>query len=659
MNKRIIICLVFNVFVFNIVFAQSTFKERDLLTNEVTKEELSELLPAHGQWKPFPTLDDREAWDSLSVSFREVILEKARDYKDVDYVSVPATSYLEFLRTGERSGGGRGINRRKLKLLMLAELFENEGEFLDGIANGIWAICDESSWVSPAHLYMQEAGPGLPDVEEPVVDLSVGTTVNLLSWVEYFFGEKIDSVSPLIRDRLYREVNQRVLEPCLTRDDFWWMGKGKNYTGLINNWTPWIASNWLMANLVFEKDKNKRVEATWKSLGVVDKFINSYPDDGGCDEGPGYWFHAGGKLFDFLEILYSASEGEINVYDESIVREMGRYLYRVHIAENKFVNFADASSKIHAVYGNYETLFKYGERINDPVLMAFGAHFARERDAAGVFSSKGSVFRALRLMLMHEKIAEFSGAAPYPADHFFPGREVFISRDKAGATEGFFVAAKGGHNDESHNHNDVGNFIVYYNGNPVIVDAGVGRYTAKTFSDQRYDIWTMQSQYHNCPKINGVMQPYGRSYKAVDVEYSNKGNEINFDLALEKAYPDSAHVRSWNRKIRHLKGEEINITDQFKLAKRTDTTFVPLMLIEKPEILDNNDVLLNVTGNNAARLLLSFNKEAFEPVVEEIDIDDRRLKNAWGESIYRLKLVYTGRSRSGELNATIKRYHEN
>ncbi|MFW5754717.1 MAG: heparinase II/III domain-containing protein, partial [Marinilabiliaceae bacterium] len=571
----------------------------------------------------------------------------------------PATSYLEFLRTGERSGGGRGINRKKLKLFMLAELFENEGEFLDGIANGIWAICDESSWVSPAHLYLQEAGPGLPDVEEPVVDLSVGSTVNLLSWVEYFFGEKLDSVSPLIRDRLYLEVNQRVLEPCLKRDDFWWMGKGKNFTGLINNWTPWIASNWLMANLIFEKEESRRAEATWKSLGIVDKFINSYPDDGACDEGPGYWFHAGGKLFDFLEVLHNVSKGEINVYDEPIVREMGRYLYRVHIADDKFVNFADASSKIHAVYRNYETLFKYGERINDPVLMAFGADFAGERDAAQVFSSKGSVFRALRLLLLHEKIASFSGAAPYPADHFFSGREVFISRDKAGATEGFFVAAKGGHNDESHNHNDVGNFIVYYDGSPVIIDAGVGRYTAKTFSDQRYEIWTMQSQYHNCPTINGVMQPFGRNYKAKDVGYSSKENEINFNLGLEKAYPDTAHVGSWKRTIRHLKGEEIHITDQFKLTKQTDTTFVPLILNKKPEILDNKDVVLNVTGNNSTRLLLTFNATSFDPVVEKIDIEDSRLKNAWGESLYRLKLVYTKKLRSGELNATIKRYHEN
>jgi hypothetical protein len=38
-------------------------------------------------------------------------------------------------------------------------------------------------------------------------------------------------------------------------------------------------------------------------------------------------------------------------------------------------------------------------------------------------------------------------------------------------------------------------------------------YTRKTFSSQRYEIWTMQSGYHQLPKINGVDQMQGRQYK--------------------------------------------------------------------------------------------------------------------------------------------------
>jgi hypothetical protein len=88
-----------------------------------------------------------------------------------------------------------------------------------------------------------------------------------------------------------------------------------------------------------------------------------------------------------------------------------------------------------------------------------------------------------------------------------------VARDKEGSTDGLFVAAKGGHNDESHNHNDIGNYVIYYNGQPVLIDVGRGTYTRKTFSSRRYDIWYNCSDYHNVPTINGVTQPAGANLK--------------------------------------------------------------------------------------------------------------------------------------------------
>ena len=47
----------------------------------------------------------------------------------------------------------------------------------------------------------------------------------------------------------------------------------------------------------------------------------------------------------------------------------------------------------------------------------------------------------------------------------------------------------------------MGNVVVFVDGKPVIVDAGVETYTRKTFSAERYTIWTMQSAYHTLPTI--------------------------------------------------------------------------------------------------------------------------------------------------------------
>src|SRR5690606_31868954 len=122
-----------------------------------------------------------------------------------------------------------------------------------------------------------------------------------------------------------------ILTPLFERDDFHWMGfKLRRDQRRVNNWNPWICSNWLATALLMEADEERRQQTVAKIMRAVDNFIDPYPEDGGCDEGPSYWGRAGASLFDNLELLHSASNGEIDVYAESKVQEIGRFVYRVH-----------------------------------------------------------------------------------------------------------------------------------------------------------------------------------------------------------------------------------------------------------------------------------------------------------------------------------------
>src|SRR5206468_10408514 len=114
---------------------------------------------------------------------------------------------------------------------------------------------------------------------------------------------------------------------------------------------------------------------------------------------------------------------------------------------------------------------------------------------------------------------------------------------------GLYVAAWGGHNAQSHNHNDVGNFIVYGDGKPVLIDLGVETYSAKTFSSQRYEIWTMQSAYHNLPTINGVLQAAGREFQAKNLSFNETANRVTFSADIASAYPAAAAVQRWQRRV--------------------------------------------------------------------------------------------------------------
>ena len=128
-----------------------------------------------------------------------------------------------------------------------------------------------------------------------------------------------------------------------------------------------------------------------------------------------------------------------------------------------------------------------------------------------------------------------------------PGIQVAAGRRRAGPPVS--ICALGGHNAESHNHNDVGNFVVYLDGNPVLIDVGVESYTAKTFSSKRYEIWTMQSAFHNLPTINGVMQAAGRQYEARDVSFHADDAAAEFSADLAAAYPKEAAVEKWRRTV--------------------------------------------------------------------------------------------------------------
>ncbi len=254
---------------------------------------------------------------------------------------------------------------------MIAECCEGKGRFLDDIANGVWSLCEETSWCLPAHVGGQKAGVNLPDIAEPTVDLFSADTASLLAWTHRLLGKELVRVSPLIPARIAHEVQARVLDPCHERIDFWWMGLDPKLQRAMNNWNPWINSNWLTSVLLMERDEKRRAADTWKILTSLDRFADSYHDDGGCDEGPGYWGHAGGSLFECLDLLNSASRGSLDLFSIPLVREIGRYIYRVHIAEDWYVNFADASARV-GVQG--ALIYRYGQRIGDPLMMRQGAY---------------------------------------------------------------------------------------------------------------------------------------------------------------------------------------------------------------------------------------------------------------------------------------------
>ncbi|MDF1571585.1 MAG: heparinase II/III family protein [Bacteroidales bacterium] len=605
---------------------------RNILTGAISQEKLALVLAGKSEFSPLPAIDD-DFWLELDAETRQVLISNGEKYMDYDWPSLLARRYMDFDIDGNRTRfSNRYYARREaVAELCMAEIAENKGRFMDDIINGVWLILEETTWVVPAH----SSGDKLHDRNDVFVDLFSAETAALLGWVDYYFGEKFDAVTPLIRERIYEEVNRRVIQSMLDHNDFWYMG----YTGRIpNNWNPWIVSNWLTAVLLLEDDQERRAESTWKALDVLDQYLNPHPADGGCDEGPGYWGRAGASLFDCLFLLHQATDGALDVFDEPLIRNIGSYIYKIHIDADWFVNFADGSAINHHDPG---TIFRIGRAISDRTMMAMAAEQFRHNYEPGNVPSGRSPFgqRIIPGLMIRDALAAFAGDFVPEINYFFPDLEVVVSRENRN-NEGFFMAIKGGFNNESHNHNDVGNFVVFYDGLPVFIDAGVGTYTRKTFSNERYDIWTMQSAYHNLPTLNGEMQQDGDAFRAEDVDFTSSDRETTVSMDIADAYPGYAYTASWNRHLElDRRAGKITLTDEWAQIRQLERNEWHFMTAFEPDILRNG--LIRVS-NGATDLEMKFSRH-FSTDIEKVEIDDPRLEGVWGNTLWRITLK-TGRS---------------
>jgi hypothetical protein len=413
----------------------------------------------------------------------------------------------------------------------------------------------------------------------------------------------------------------------------------------LNNWTPWITLNWLTTILLCDGDGTRRTQAVHKCVRVLDNFLNGYHDDGGCDEGPSYWNAAGAALFEALELLHAATNGSADFYREPLIREIGRYIYRAHIYDDWYTNFADASAKNH-IAG--DVVYRYGKRIDDEDMMGLGA-WAAARERPGSYEKIG---RALPAVFNIAELRQAKAYQPLVRDVWLPGIQVMAARKKERSPEGLYLAAQGGHNAESHNHNDVGNFIVFADGKPAIIDVGVETYTAKTFSARRYEIWTMQSAFHNCPTIGGVMQAAGREYAARDVKYQANEHMAEFSLDIAAAYPAEAGVESWRRTLRLDRDRNrIDLTDTYQLRKNVNEITLTLMSACEPGSPRPGIVWLLENGRRLAEV--SYDAALFRPTIELIDIKDARLRGVWGERIFRILIKATNSPAKGEWRVAI------
>jgi hypothetical protein len=493
---------------------------------------------------------------------------------------------------------------------------------------------------------MQKSGVGLPDAAEPVIDLFAAETGVTLAHVHYLVGAQLRTVSPLLPARIAAEVKRRILDPGWARDDFKWMGL-KERKEPLNNWTSWIASSWLEANLLLEPDPERRIAATLKICGCLDRFLEDYSGDGACEEGPSYWTLSAGPYLDCLMALDSALGDTVDLAADPFVRRMGHYVLDVHVAGDWFVNYGDAHAQVRH---SPPLLHRFGRATGDGELAAFGAFRAPARGIT--LSDQGRLARDVADVLEVARMRATPGRDALPRAAWYPALGLMTTRAQAGSPQGFFLAVQAAPNARSHGHHDSGSFIVFHDGLPVFVDPGVEAYTAKTFSRDRYTIWTMQSGFHNLPLVGGTMQR-GRDARdrasRVRVDDGQRATGMTMDLAT--AYDPDAGIKVWERRVALDRGAgAVTLRETFELSRPAPVTLV-FMTPRRPDTTQPGIVALPVAGGRTVHL--RFDARTLGASVEPLPLADAGLKHEWGETLYRVELASTQPLAAGDLAVTI------
>ncbi len=596
-------------------------------------------LPYVEKLKNFPKASDRASWENIDADKKKMYIEKAEKNKGFRWPALLAMDYMKFTTEGTRWPYTTPQDERRymLSCFAIAECIEHKGRFMEDIINGIYAICEETTWVSNAHNFVDEENNNaqahnevypLPMKKSIFIDLWAGTTANTLAWVYYLLKDELDAVSPIICENIEYMMEERIFIPYETKPKMWWRRAA-------NNWNININSQILQMATIFIKDEKRRKKIYEDVLEGLNIFMNAYHDDGACEEGPHYCT-SNLRIMVCFEFLSHISNGQIDCLKFDKLKRMANFEVNMYAGNNTMITFSDC--KLHRHHGG-KFVFGLGKRFDSENLKCLGVQFG-EYASSGDEIIEASLENLFPPKNLHEEMAEYKNKEiKFDKRVYYDSTNTLFLREKD-FVGGFVLAVKGGCNDEHHNHNDVGNFALYNDTEPVIIDMGIGDYTKQAFSPDRYSVWVMNSKYHNVPYIGGIEQKAGPEFKADKVVC--EGDRISMDIA--PAY-GSDKIKKYVRSLEYDRAaNEFKFCDEYEYFQDMETD-IHFMLCEVPTLEDGR-VLLNAgvvieygDGIEAEYEQLSGEIEEY-PVVEWTDECQK--------TIGRLKLKTSGKSGKAE-----------
>lgn len=566
-----------------------------------------------------PQRTNRSAWETIRSSgvcepLVEEILDSATAATEEPLPDMRASVSLAYQRD-EESGRTNFLNAVKkyqirLTTVSLAECLQGDDRYLDDILDYAWAMCEWTSWVNPSNLWRghdeETYEDGLPRVdpgpEHRTIELISARIGFQLAELDYLFGE---SLNPGLRERINREVERRLIQPYEQRDDYWWLDAP------TNNWNAFCNTAALAATIYLVSDPHRVATILKKGIDSYRHYLNAFDQDGGIPEGINYW-NAFGHYFMLADLIEARTDGDFRLQSVPIAQEIAKFPLRIELSPGRYPAFSDADERSGAM----------------PYLAGYaGTHYEIDGLIALARRSLHSETGVWTIGALPETVRNLVWTADLPAvespipdrSNYFRGMQWWIVRADPSDPEAPVLAAKGGDNAESHNHNDCGSFVYHRNRESLLTDLGSANYSKEYFeADSRYEFLATRSLGHSVPYVNGYEQipmedatdreagtrdreriepDLSQAPHAEVIERTSEQGRETFSLDLTDCYPEAADLNSLERRFEFARPTgQLELRDSATFESDPGTLESILISYNQPR---KTDQTLTIEGDQA------------------------------------------------------------
>ena len=473
-------------------------------------------------------------------------VKKIIEYADAKLLEEPARIKYSEMHLVETTGDRATYENviidygLRMKAYALAYRFTGDEKYIMPLADIIWNICNLESWAFPFHVKESES------IDRRYRWLELGSCNVGRELGEVLF--LTESVLPeLVVRRAKHEVRERVVEGY-KRYNQWWMTTK-------NNWASVCIAGVLGSYLYFATDEEIK-EQLPRMLKVGENFLMGFDPEGCCLEGYGYWNYGFSYYCIFADLVLNYTKGEINLFDNPRVHDIAKFSENCAINEKECVRFADCATEFFApplYLAHY--LKKVYPDVQIPPTLPPDDFIPDIR----MLIWPDPALQNVRMDGLKSKIYE--------------GAQWFIHRGK-----NYNAACKAGCNNEYHNHNDVGSFMISKGGKVTFTDPGSGDYTAQYFGAERYTILEPSARSHSVPIINGILQ----KEQLVTKSTIYVANENEYKFSMDNGYV----IDTLKSLTRDFLCEEngITLTDTYEFSEMPTSIVERFVTLVEPKI---------------------------------------------------------------------------